>query len=112
MGQWDKASSILLSASQEKGEGKGSNVEAALEGVSVSSRNQPTLKHTCCALNRTVLLRVLLTFDLHGFSIDSQSVCAPHSTYKNPGMFILWGVGRLYRFTHVRWSYVNTPAVR
>ncbi|XP_062310624.1 NADPH oxidase activator 1 [Osmerus eperlanus] len=43
MGQWDKARDILVSASQEKGEGKGSNVETALEGVSRKEVPAPLL---------------------------------------------------------------------
>lgn len=37
MGQWEQARDVLLSASQEKGPGRGGSMEAALESIRVSS---------------------------------------------------------------------------
>lgn len=43
MGQWDKARDILLSASQEKGEGRGTYVESALDSISRKEVPPPLL---------------------------------------------------------------------
>lgn len=38
MGQWEQAREVLLSTSQERGGGRGANVELALESIQVSVR--------------------------------------------------------------------------
>ncbi len=36
MGQWEQAREVLLSASQERGGGRGGNIEVALDSITVS----------------------------------------------------------------------------